>query len=237
MHLFIFILRNELLKISFFNYKWLHAVIASERSLRSCRSKPSISSFTVVLKNRTKSRIIKTLAGNSFNHSFNVKCQFELSFDSFDKCCFANSPTFVDKTTQGNKRIDCKLIKKLTVFIVFSKVSSIAVFSFFFYLRGVVQKNIHVKNSDFLVRDFLINLIFSIILEVVNCCWMIKKRTSQNGNHVIETDASSGSLISPFIKILKLKLLVFGQNTPLFVEKLIKIISTSFSHCYLSYLI
>jgi hypothetical protein len=82
--------------------------------------------------------------------------------------------------------------------------------------------------------NVLVDLILTIILEVINGGWIKEKITSQDGNHVIKADTSSGSLLCFFVLVLQFQLLVFGKNAPLFVEKFIKIGTTSFSHLLLS---
>lgn len=68
-----------------------------------------------------------------------------------------------------------KSLKYFTILIFFSKICSIVIISFFFYLRGVIEKNVHIQNSNLFMSDFFVYLIFTIIFEVLNSCWIVKE--------------------------------------------------------------
>ncbi len=105
-HLFALILSNKLLKISFFDHERFHAVVTSERSLRCGWSKSSVSFLLVVLKNRAKCAVVKTLSSYPFNHGFNIKSKLEFPFDGFDKGCLCNGTTFIKMSSQSNKGVN-----------------------------------------------------------------------------------------------------------------------------------
>ena len=167
MHLFAFILSDKLLEISFFNDEGFHTVITSERPLRSSWGKSSISFLLVMLENRAKSAVIKTFSCNTLDHSLNIKGKFKFSLDGFDQSCFSDSATLVNMSSECYKCIHYIRIKN-TVFVVLSEISSVVLFSFFFYLSCVVQKYVHIKHSNLFMGDFLVNLVFSIVLEIKN---------------------------------------------------------------------
>ena len=106
MHLFALVLSDKLLKISLFNHKRFHAVVASERSLRCSWSKSSVSFLLVVLKNWTKSTVIQTFSSHSFNHGLNIKSKLKFPFYSFNECGFGDSTTFVKLASQSNKSVN-----------------------------------------------------------------------------------------------------------------------------------
>jgi hypothetical protein len=59
-----------------------------------------------VLKNGTKSAVIKTFSCDSFDHGLNIKSQLKFSFDRFDKSGLRNGTAFIKKTSKSNKGVN-----------------------------------------------------------------------------------------------------------------------------------
>lgn len=127
-----------------------------------------------------------------------------------------------------------KVNERITVFVILGKVGSVILLSFLLDLGSIIEEYIHVEDSGLLLSNIFVDLIFAIVLEVVNGRWVKKKSTSQDGDHVIEADTSTGSLLSFFVLILQFQLLVLGKDAPFLVEKFIEISTTAFSHLLLS---
>jgi hypothetical protein len=59
-----------------------------------------------VFKNGTKSAVIKTFSGDSFDHGFNIKSKLKFSFDRFDKSGLRHGTAFIKKASESNKGVN-----------------------------------------------------------------------------------------------------------------------------------
>jgi hypothetical protein len=105
-HLFAFILRDKLLKISLLNHQRFHTFIAPQWSLWSSWSQSSVSFLLIMFENWTKSTVIKTFSSNSLDHGFNVKSQLKFPFDGFNESALGDGSAFIEMTSQRNKSVD-----------------------------------------------------------------------------------------------------------------------------------
>lgn len=90
---------------------------------------------------------------------------------------FVTAPLLSTSPPRATKA-STKVIEKVTIFVVLRKIGPIVLLSLFFYLSCIIQDNIHVQYSDFLVGDFLVDLILSVVFEVVNGGFIKDKSTS-----------------------------------------------------------
>lgn len=173
-HFFVFVLGDELLKISFLNDQRLHAVVASEWSLRSSRCQSSVTFLFIVLENWAECRVIQTVPSHTLNHSLDIKSQLKLSLNSFNKSRFAHSPWLIHMPSKSNKGINYLIKIKFTILVFLSNIAFVVVLSLLLELGSIVEQYIHVQHSSLFLSDIFIDLITSFVAEVVNCCCRFK---------------------------------------------------------------
>lgn len=173
-HFFVFVLGDELLKISFLNHQRLHAVIASEWSLRSSRGQSSVTFLFIVLENWAEGRVIQTVPCNTLNHSLDIKSQLKLSLDSLNKSRFTHSPWLIHMPSKSNKGINYLIKIKFTVLVFLCNIALVVVLSLLFELCSIVEQYVHVQHSSLFLSDVFIDLIASLVVEVVNGCCRFK---------------------------------------------------------------
>lgn len=173
-HFFVFVLGDELLKISFFNDQGLHAVVASKRPLRSCRCQSSVTFLLIVFENRTESRVIQTVPSHTFNHGLDIKSQLKLPLDSLNKSRFTHSSRLIHMPSKSNKGINYLIKNKFTVLVFLCNITLIVVLSLLFELCSIVEQYVHVQHSRLFLSDVFIDLITSLVVEVVNGCCRFK---------------------------------------------------------------
>lgn len=103
-----FVLRQELLEISVFNFKGFVAALTLQRPLGSGRGHSffSLFVFLVLLENGDEGVIVKVVSLQPFNHGLDVERQLELSFDYFHESVFIDETCLVRFSSESDEGID-----------------------------------------------------------------------------------------------------------------------------------
>jgi hypothetical protein len=68
-----------------------------------------------------------------------------------------------------------KVNELITVFVILGKIGSVILLSFLLDLGSIIEEYVHVEDSGLLMSDVFVDLIFAVVLEVVNGGWVKKK--------------------------------------------------------------